>query len=485
MLKRLNINLMVIGLVLILLITSYFLFIEDIESTQALAGLLVMTILSIFVLSNKKIAIYSIIALAPISIPIYFEVLSLELSFPTEFTTLLLIVTLGTTLFLTEKFDKKILFHPISILLFLDLAFTLLAVAFSTLPLVSGKRFLLKLGFVTIYYFVFSHWYSNSENKKSLYFLYAIGLIYPIYSALKWHSMQDFSVASSFAVPQPYYSDHTIYGACLAFILPFLIAWIHYNRKEKKGLLFVGVVLLTIMIMVAEVLSYSRASWISLFAVVLFRVLLHFKVAISQIVISVTILFSILFYNYETIYNSIKKQETEIHTEENISDHLGSVTNLQTDASNLERINRWTCAIRMFNEKPLTGFGPGTYQFEYGQFQSIDTMTRISTHEGDKGNAHSEYLTYLSEYGLFAFILFLILVFYTVHVGLKLYYFFRADRSKRVLIFGALAGLTTFFVHGLFNSFIDSEKMAILVYGSLALLVIFDLERRKMMASKQ
>lgn len=484
MLKKINHHLPIIGLVLILLITSYFFFMEDVESPKILAGLMLMAILSIFVLSSKKIAIYSIIILAPISIPVYFEFLSLELSFPTEFATLLLIITLGTTLFLTEKLDQKILFHPLSILLFLDIGFTLIAVAFSTLPLVSAKRLLLKLGFIAIYYFVFSHWFSNSENKKNIYFLYALGLIYPIYSTLKWHSMQDFSVASSFAMPQPYYSDHTIYGACLAFIIPFLIAWIFY-KKEKKDLLFIGVALLTIFIAVAEVLSYSRASWISLLGVVLFKILLHFKIKIGQIIVGVVILFSILFFNYESIYDTIKQQETEIHTEENISDHLGSVANLQTDASNLERINRWTCAIRMFNEKPLTGFGPGTYQFEYGQFQSVDIMTRISTHDGDKGNAHSEYLTYLSEYGIFAFLLFLILVFYTIYIGLKTYYFFKDDGQKRVLIFGALAGLTTFFIHGLFNSFIDSEKMAILVYGSMALLIVFDLERRKLMASKE
>ena len=33
--------------------------------------------------------------------------------------------------------------------------------------------------------------------------------------------------------------------------------------------------------------------------------------------------------------------------------------------------------------------------------------------------------------------------------------------------------------YGVFNTFIDSEKMAVLVYGSLSILVIYDLKRKK------
>lgn len=46
-----------------------------------------------------------------------------------------------------------------------------------------------------------------------------------------------------------------------------------------------------------------------------------------------------------------------------------SVTNIQTDASNMERLNRWVSALRMFEERPMFGFGPGSYQFTYIPFQ--------------------------------------------------------------------------------------------------------------------
>ena len=50
-------------------------------------------------------------------------------------------------------------------------------------------------------------------------------------------------------------------------------------------------------------------------------------------------------------------------------EHLQSISNISTDASNVERLNRWVSAFGMIKEKPLVGWGPGTYQFEYAPFQ--------------------------------------------------------------------------------------------------------------------
>jgi len=483
MIKWINKNVLYIAIAILLSVTSILFYKEDIASAKIIIAILTMGIISFLVLSNKKYAIYAIITLAPTSLPLYIEILDFKLSFPTEFLTLLLIITSGITLIFSEKFNKRIVFHPISIILFLDILLTIIAASFSEMALVSVKRILLKTSYIAVYFFIFSHWTFTVKNRSLLFFLYAIGLIYPVYSTLINHAAQNFSVATSFAMCQPYYSDHTIYGACIAFILPFLLFWLFFKRKDKNKW-FIGVFVLTILLCAAEILSYSRASWISLIGVIMFILLLRFKLKISHLIVGFSLVSLVIAFNIQTIFTSIKQQETNIHTEENISDHLGSVTNLQTDASNLERINRWVCAIRMFDEKPFFGFGPGTYQFEYGKFQSINYMTRISTHDGKKGNAHSEYLTYLSESGFFAFSVFLILVFYSIHIGLKCYYHFKENTTKKTLILGALCGLITFFIHGLFNTFIDNEKMAILVYGSLSILVVFDIERRKLIAAE-
>jgi O-antigen ligase len=130
----------------------------------------------------------------------------------------------------------------------------------------------------------------------------------------------------------------------------------------------------------------------------------------------------------------------------------------------------------MFEEKPILGFGPGTYQFNYGNYQTNEFTTRISTHMGDKGNAHSEYFTYLSETGIVGFLVFLSLLFYSIYLSIKLLYS-GLDKSTKLLVYASILGLITFYIHGLFNSFIDSQKMAILFMSSLAILVRIDLNQ--------
>lgn len=77
-------------------------------------------------------------------------------------------------------------------------------------------------------------------------------------------------------------------------------------------------------------------------------------------------------------------------------------------------------------------------------------MTRISTHNGDKGNAHSEYLTYLAETGFVGFLIFSILVVYSIYLAMKL----------------LRLALTL------------DEKMAVLYLSSLAVLVRIDLKNK-------
>jgi O-antigen ligase len=142
-----------------------------------------------------------------------------------------------------------------------------------------------------------------------------------------------------------------------------------------------------------EIFSWSRAAWLSIIVAWIFTllvVLLRFRLWHFMLI---TLFAGAVIYNYRVeLYQRIEKVDA-VSRARDVEEHLESVVNIQTDASNLERINRWSCAIRMFKDRPLIGFGPGTYQFVYGQYQITPEMTRISTNHGDKGNAHSEYLT--------------------------------------------------------------------------------------------
>ena len=161
-------------------------------------------------------------------------------------------------------------------------------------------------------------------------------------------------------------------------------------------------------------------------------------------------------------------------TSQNFMEHVQSMSNISTDASNLERLNRWASAIRMFKDRPVFGFGPGTYQFEYAPYQSSEEKTLISTNAGDRGNAHSEYIGPLSEEGLLGTILVICVFIYSIVVAMRVYR--RSDdKDVKMLTLATMLGLLTYYFHGLMNNFLDSDKASVPVWGYIAILVAFDL----------
>jgi putative inorganic carbon (hco3(-)) transporter len=75
----------------------------------------------------------------------------------------------------------------------------------------------------------------------------------------------------------------------------------------------------------------------------------------------------------------------------------------------------------MFLERPVLGWGPGTYQMVYAPYQLAQDHTIITTNFGDLGNAHSEYLGPLAEMGLPGMILFIVLCAFILITGMKNY----------------------------------------------------------------
>jgi len=162
----------------------------------------------------------------------------------------------------------------------------------------------------------------------------------------------------------------------------------------------------------------------------------------------------------------------------NLIEHFSSISNITSDASNLERINRWSCAVRMFRDKPLLGYGPGTYMFKYAPYQLTKERTIISTNSADGGGAHSEYLGPMAESGLpglLTFIMILGTLFYTA--------FHAFERVKEVKtkawLTGALIGLISYCIHGLMNNFLDTDKASVPFWGFSAMIVAIDLWSRR------
>jgi len=412
-----------------------------------------------------------LIALIPISVDLDILIGS-RLNFPSEG---LLLLALPVLVLFNQSYRNtifRVLKHPISMLLVADLLIELVTSLTSTHIDVSLKRILIRFLFIAGFYFIYQL-ISDQNKLVSPWLFYALGLVPVMAYTLMNHYAYSFDPRIVFDVCAPFFNDHTVYGACLAFVLPILLVVLLKRRtfslnNGKTILLF----MLFLVILLSEILALSRAAIISLIVALLFALLLYYKIKFSAIIVSLSLLVVLFWVVKDDVFEKVQQNEA-VSNDGEISNHFSSVTNIKSDASNLERINRWVCAWRMFEERPLLGYGPGTYQFEYNKFQTTVNKTYISTNTGDRGNAHSEYLMYLSETGIIGFIIFISTVFATVYYGMQNHYQL-SDPLLKALNLGVLLGLITFFFHGLVNSFIDQSKMAFLYYTALGTIVMIN-----------
>jgi putative inorganic carbon (HCO3(-)) transporter len=223
------------------------------------------------------------------------------------------------------------------------------------------------------------------------------------------------------------------------------------------------------------VVSYTRATWVSILASLGFWAILKLKIRFEIVLVGVAILVGLFFSVRSEVM--IQLEQNRVESSGEISEHVQSISNISTDQSNLERLNRWSCAMRMWQDKPFFGFGPGTYQFEYGRYQRSYEKTRISTDFGTMGTAHSEYLGPLAETGVLGLLSILLVIGTTLYTGIRVYLTSK-KRSIRIFSLAVLVGLVSYYLHGLLNNFLDTDKISVLFWGFTAMLVAMDIYHR-------
>ena len=328
-------------------------------------------------------------------------------------------------------------------------------------------------------YLMMSHFFKDPKQIIRFFSLYAVAATLVALNIAWKHGHYDYNHHFIAFATKPFFSDHTIYSACITLVFLFISTIALTSRKLGLSRWVQVISWLMSAILLGSVFhASSRAAWLRLVVVGLFFVAIRtFKIGIIGVILSLFILGSTLYVLQDDILSKMERVDA-ISRDESMATHFESIGNIQTDNSNLERLNRWNCALRMFKGKPWLGWGPGTYQFEYHQFQTAEGMTWISTRHGDRGNAHSEYLTYLCETGFLGLLIFLGWVFYSIHLGLKLVYHHPTCAGRTVAL-ALLLGLVSFYVHGAVNAFIDQDKMAVLVFAALGGLVALEVNARQ------
>ncbi len=427
-----------------------------------------IVILILFVFSLETVFFLSIFV-TPLSLTLKDLDMGISVSMPGEPLMFGMLVLFIIKLFYDEKVDKRFIKHPVSILIMVHIGWMLITSITSELPLVSFKYLLSRLWFVIPFYFMAIILFKHEKYTKRFIWAYTLSLMIVIVYTTIRHAQVGFDEEIGHWVMDPFYNDHTAYGAITAMFIPILLFFTFDSGQTKKirgmAIIAAGVVIL------ALYLSFSRAAWISLvFSMgVLFIVLL--KIKFRWVFLVSAVLIGLFFAFQQQILDKLEKNKQD--SSANFIEHVESISNISSDASNLERINRWQSALRLYHARPYLGWGPGTYQFVYAPFQLSKEKTIISTNAGDKGNAHSEYIGPLAEEGfpgtLIRLALFATVIFYAFKV-----YKDAAEKRHRQMAMALVLGLIAYFIHGIMNNFLDTDKASVPFWGFIAIIVCLD-----------
>jgi putative inorganic carbon (HCO3(-)) transporter len=436
-----------------------------------------------FVVYKPQYVLYFLAFSTPLSVHLFEERIStINLSIPTEPLIILLVVLVLFKILKAKSFKQPELTAALSLILISDLAWVFITSLTSTMPLISFKFLVSKIWYLVVFYFLLSRLFQNVRFAKVFIWCFVLATVILATYTLYMHSKGSFSRDYAYTAMRPFLPDHGMYAACISFSVPILFVFSLHGGVLKYNLFqraFAAGLFLYMTLAVA--LSFTRASWVSLVIAFAVYAVLQLKIRFKYLVFLAVFVVGALAYNFDDILTDLSRNKKE--SDDNIENHLQSVSNVSSDPSNLERLNRWSSGLRMFEEKPIFGFGPGTYTFQYGIYQLPHQMTIISTNTGSLGGIHSEYLRPLAESGALGALLFLTLVVAVFYLGFRQYYTLKEE--DKVLSLAVFLSLVTYLAHAVLNNYSEFDKIAVPFYSFMAVLTALQIKNNYVEKAKQ
>jgi putative inorganic carbon (HCO3(-)) transporter len=414
---------------------------------------------------SLDIIFFLAIALTPLSFELYFENFNMGINLPSEALLVGIVIFFFFKLLLNNPLNNTFTKHAITFWILLHLFWMFITSLTSQIPLVSFKYFFMQLWFIVPLYFFGSLLLSEKKKVYTFLFLIIISVCLTVIYTTIHHAMYGFAEKSGNWVMKPFYNDHTAYGAVLALLLPVTIG-IFLKSSYSKTIKFF-ILISSVLIVLGIFLSFSRATWMSVALSFAFFVIVVYRIKLRYLVLTGLFIMGIVYLNMDTIMRKLEKNRQDSST--HFVEHVRSITNISTDASNLERINRWKSSMRMFKDYPVFGTGSGTYQFLYAPYQKSKDRTIISTNAGDLGNAHSEYLTPLSERGVLGLLFFLGIIISVFVAGIRTYHRTK-DAEIKMISISLLTGLFSYLTHGFLNNFLDKDYASVIFWGFICII---------------
>lgn len=386
-----------------------------------------------------------------------------------------LIVGIGLFLAHPKRIDRRFFGHPIFVALLAYLAWVIVAMLFSSHPLLSAKLLASKLWYIGALTVMGGWFLRDHHDFKPVFWL----LIMSIAGVALWQLYNFRAYAFDFEfvnkTMKPIYFNHVDYGVAIAMLLPFPLLLRRWYRSGSLARLAVDGC--TVAMLAGLVYSYTRSAYVSA-ALIPFAWLI-FRWQLVRWCFGAAMILAVLggFYlaNDNRYIDFAPNYDTTIQ-HFNFEDHLAA-TVAMSDLSTMERVYRWVAGGIMWQERPLTGFGPNTFTQHYRRYTSRLFETYVSDNE-EQSTTHNYYLMTLIEQGIPGLLILLALCYLVLRTGELAYRDLRGTRNGDLTIAVSISMLL-FLINNLMSDLFETDETGAFFYLYAGMLINLHLQAKR------
>ncbi len=339
-------------------------------------------------------------------------------------------------------------FNAVTFALGIHIAWFFISMLLSGNMMLSFKIFLAKIWYVIPFYFFTIHILKNQYDvekmiKSGIYTL-TIAIIIVLYR----HYLKDFAFDQVNFVVMPIFRNHVNYACIIVIFLPYLWTLFTWEKAYQKSIYFI-MMLISLM---GIYFSYTRAAIVAVILSFIIYYIVKLRL-IKQVLLATmflgTLTISYLLYNNNYLRMNPTYEKAVSH---NQFDKLITATYKMEDISTMERVYRWVAGVEMIKEKPIFGFGPGTFYTFYSGFTISAFQTYVSDNP-DHSTVHCYYLLTFIEQGLIGFLIFIALISIVLIYGENKYHRLTDPKDKAVIM-AAMLSFTIILLINLINDMI-------------------------------
>jgi O-antigen ligase len=428
----------------------------------------VLTPVAIWVINDYRNLFYLFFAVVPFSIEYNFAP-NLGMDIPSE-PIMMLLFGIGLLLFFSKAFHGNFsnYRHPITAILLLHFVWILISSINSQFPIISAKVTLAKLWYIIPFYFFSLHVLKGNQDitRMTRYAVYMLAI--SIMIVLYRHYQKDFAFEDANFVVTPLFRNHVNYACIIVIFLPYLWALVMWSKVWSAKVIYLAMMGLYA---VGIYFSYTRAAILSMvLAVVIYYIIKKRWMMHALMLASLALMLGIAYLMYNNNYLRFNPQYEKTISHQRF-DKLLTATYKMEDISTMERLYRWVAGVQMIQDKPLMGFGPGTFYSSYGAYTVSSFQTYVSNNI-DNSTVHNYFLLVFIEQGFIGFIIFILLCIIVLISGERTYHQLTRAEDK-VAVMSAMLSFCIILLLNTINDMIETDKVGPFFFLAMAIIVVY------------